>query len=217
MSNYTWAHLIDDNPGTGGGKPGTGPFPQVVDNRHIERGNSDIDLRQRWTLLVNYELPFGKNLNGAAGFIAKGWQVNAIAAVQTGLTLTVQNSTNRANTGGGDRPNVIGDPRSGDGIQTVGRWFNTAAFQAQPLNSIGNVGRNTLYGPPLKSLDFSLFKDFKPTERTTLQFRAETFNLTNHPNFGNPGNQLGTAAFGVISDTANALPRNIQFALKLIF
>src|SRR5262249_43044315 len=164
------------NPGTGGGKPGTGPFPQVVDNRHIERGNSDIDVRQRWTLLVNYELPFGKDWKGAAGIVGKGWQVNAIAVLQSGLTFTAQNSTNRADTGSGDRPNQVGDPYSGDGVGTPNRWVNPAAFAPQPMFTIGTIGRNTLYGPAQKNLDFSVFKDFKPSERTTLQFRAEMFN-----------------------------------------
>jgi Carboxypeptidase regulatory-like domain/TonB dependent receptor len=215
LSNYTYAHLIDDNPIRGGGKPGSGPFPQLVTNLRLERGNSDIDLRHRFVFIADYALPFAKSLSGVGGLLAKGWQVNAIATIQSGVTFTVQNGSPRANTGGGDRPNLVGDPNSGP--HTVTQWFNTAAFAPQPANQIGNVGRNTMFGPPLRNLDFSLLKDFAPVERIKLQFRAEIFNILNHPNFGVPGNSLGNATFGVISDTANALPRNIQFALKLIF
>ncbi len=217
LSNYTWSHLIDDYPVIGGGKLGQGPFPQLVNNRRLERGNSDIDIRQRWTLMVNYELPFGKHLSGAAGVFAKGWQVNAIAVLQSGPPFTVQNGAPRANTGGGDRPNQIAVAALSSSERSVARWFNTSAFVAQPLFQIGNEGRNTLYAPGLRTLDFSVFKEFELMERARLQFRAESFNVTNHPNLGIPGNALGTATLGVISDTGNALPRNIQFALKLLF
>ena len=69
----------------------------------------------------------------------------------------------------------------------------------------------------MKDLDFSTFKDFKLRERTSLQFRTEIFNILNHPNFGIPASSLGASTFGVISSTANYLPRNIQLALKLLF
>jgi len=217
VSNYTWSHLIDDYPVVGGGKVGQGPWPQLVNNLHLERGNSDIDIRHRWTLMANYQLPFGRSLTGWRGVVAKGWQVNGIAVLQSGPTMTVQNGSPRANTGSGDRPNQIAGGNLPADQRSTARWFNTAAFVPQPLFQIGNAGRNTLFAPGRGELDFSLFKEFKPTERTTLQFRAEAFNITNTPNFGVPGNQLGTAAFGVISDTANTLPRNLQFALKLLF
>ena len=72
-------------------------------------------------------------------------------------------------------------------------------------------------GPGAINVDFSAFKEFQPREHMTLQFRAEMFNLFNHPNLGMPNNVLGTSAFGVIGSTGNYLARNIQFALKLLF
>jgi hypothetical protein len=109
----------------------------------------------------------------------------------------------------------VGDPYAVS--QSTTEWFNIAAFAAQPLYTLGNVGRNTMYGPPMKDLDFSAFKDFQLREHIALQFRAEVFNILNHPNFGMPGNSLGASNFGVISSTGNYLPRNIQLALKLLF
>jgi hypothetical protein len=215
--NYTWSHLIDDFSNGSGKVGGFGATPQLVTNRRLERGNSDIDIRQRFVVLINYELPFGKGLKGAAGILAKGWQVNAIGVLQSGPTFTVLNGAARANTGGSDRPNQLRDASLPSDQRSLGRWFDTSAFVAQPLNTIGNAGRNTLFGPGRKSLDFSVFKDFALRERMKLQFRAESFNITNTPNFEVPGNQLGTAAFGVVSGTANTLPRNLQFALKLLF
>jgi hypothetical protein len=217
ITNYTWGHLIDDAPCRGGCKSGStaGPFPLLSANRRLDRGNSDIDLRQRWATMVSYALPFGASSKGVQGILVKGWQFNAVATVQTGQTFSIQNASARDNTGSGDRPNVVGNPYSTP--QTPNNWFNTAAFVSQSLYTVGNVGRNTMFGPPLKNLDFSTFKNFQLKERASLQFRAELFNIFNHPNLGQPGNSLGTSTFGVISSTGNYLPRNIQLALKLIF
>jgi hypothetical protein len=218
MSNYTWAHAIDDTQTTAGGKPGNGPYPQLVNNRALERANSDIDIRHRWVLLANYELPFGRNLTGPLALAARGWQVNAIVVAQTGLTFTVANAAARANNGGpGDRPNRIRDGTLPKNERSVNRWFDTGAFEVQPLFQVGNSGRNILYGPPQRQLDFSVFKDFRLIENYTLQFRTEIFNLTNTPNFGVPQQSLGAADFGTINNTGNAGPRQIQFALKLLF
>jgi Carboxypeptidase regulatory-like domain/TonB dependent receptor-like, beta-barrel len=217
ISNYTYGHLIDDSPCRGGCKMGSeaGPFPVMSSNRRLDRGNSDIDLRHRWSMMVSYAPSLGSNLHGVAGVLARGWQFNAIAVMQSGQTFTIQNSSARANTGSGDRPNLVGDPYAIS--QSPAEWFNVSAFAAQPLYTLGNVGRNTMYGPPMKNLDFSTFKDFRLWERATLQFRAEVFNVLNHPNFGMPGSSVGASNFGVISSTANYLPRNIQLALKLLF
>jgi hypothetical protein len=216
-SNYTWSHLIDDFSNGSGKVGGFGATPQLVTNRSLERGNSDIDIRHRFVLMANYEFPFGRNLRGAPALLAKAWQMNAIGILQSGPTFTVLNGAARSNTGGSDRPNQIRDANLPSDQRSLQRWFDTSAFVAQPLNTIGNAGRNTLFGPGRASLDLSLFKDFQIREAMKLQFRAESFNITNTPNFEVPGNQLGTAAFGVVSSTANTLPRNLQFALKLLF
>jgi hypothetical protein len=192
-----------------------GPFPVMSSNRRLDRGNSDIDLRHRWSLMASYAPSLGAGLHGVGAALARGWQFNAIAVMQSGGTFTVQNSSARANTGSGDRPDVVGDPYAIS--QSPSQWFNTAAFAAQPLYTLGTVGRNTMHGPPMKVLDFSTFKDFQLREHTSLQFRAEIFNILNHPNFGMPASSLGASNFGVISSTGNYQPRNIQLALKLLF
>jgi hypothetical protein len=217
ITNYTWGHVIDDHPCRGGCKSGStaGPFPVSSSNRRLDRGNSDIDLRQRWAMMVSYEPPVASDYKGLAGALLRGWQLNAIAAIQTGQTFSIQNSSARANTGSGDRPIVVGDPYGTP--QTPNQWFNLAAFVAQPLYTLGNVGRNTMFGPSMKNLDFSTFKNFRLKEQTSLQFRAEFFDVLNHPNLGQPANALGASNFGVISSTGNYLPRNVQIALKLLF
>jgi hypothetical protein len=153
--------------------------------------------------------------NRFADVLLKGWQFNGILAMQSGQPFTVENGSARDNTGSGDRPNLVGNPH--DTARNINEWFDINAFAPQPLYTVGNVGRNTMFGPPMKQLDFSTFRDFNLKEKATLQFRVESFNIFNHPNFGLPGVDLGTSTFGVISDTGNFLARNIQFALKIVF
>ncbi|MEO8049057.1 MAG: TonB-dependent receptor [Acidobacteriota bacterium] len=221
-TNYTWSHNIDDNPATGGGTLFATYFPQLVTNFKNERGDSDIDIRQRFNIIASYRLPFGSRLTGLSGVLAKGWQFNAVATAQTGNVETIQTSSNLANTGQtADRPNATGIPYGGgiygNGTSSINNFFNKAAFATNAAFTIGNLGRNTVRGPRTANVDFSAFKEFQPRERVTLQFRAEMFNILNHPNLGMPNNVLGTGAFGVIGTTGNYLARNIQFALKLLF
>ena len=217
-TNYTWSHNIDDNPGLGGGLRFATIFPTLVNNFKIEKGDSDIDIRQRFNVISSYRLPFGDRLTGISGVLAKGWQLNGVASAQTGNATTIQTSSNVSGTGqAGDRPLVTGVPDGGEGFGTPTNWFNRAAYAVNAAQTIGNLGRNTARGPGTYSIDFSVFKEFKARERYTLQFRAEMFNILNHPNLGMPNNVFGTGAFGVIGDTGNYLSRNIQFALKLLF
>lgn len=167
--------------------------------------------------MLNYVLPFGQNLTGWQGGAAKGWHFNAIEVYQTGSYFSVLNTSPLSNTGvSSDRPNVIANPNISN--PTITQWFNTAAFAPQTIGTIGSEGRNILIGPPFRHLDCSIFKDFKIQERFTLQARFEAYNLTNTPNFANPGATLGTSTFGVISSTRGAsTARNLQFALRFSF
>ena len=166
--------------------------------------------------MLNYALPFGHSLHGAERHLLYGWQVNAIGVWQTGNPFTVTNLTALSNTGAGDRPNRIATGTLAN--PTIQKWFDTSAFIAQPSNTVGNAGRNILFGPQQRHLDVSLFKDFRVAENWRLQFRAECFNLTNTANFGQPNSQLGSTNFGTITSTqGNSTPRQIQFALKVLF
>jgi hypothetical protein len=203
---------------------GSNPFPALLDSIVYERGPSPTasasgtsgqDIRHRMVLSFNYEMPFARGATGVTAILAKGWQVNVISVMQSGTPFTVTNSSARANTGGGDRPNQIGDSELPEDERNVTRWFNTAAFEAQPLNTLGNVGLNSLYGPGLATWDVSGFKTFE-AGAARVQFRIETFNLFNRANFDNPGGAFGSATFGVISATRTRA-RNIQLGLKVLF
>lgn len=219
-ANYTLAHALSDvitYALAGGGTEGTGAVPSQIST--LDYGNSDVDMRHRITAQIGYNLPLGNGLNGVKGILEKGWQLNALNVWSTGQPFTIVNATGQSNTGvgtDGDRPDKIGSPKiSNPGIS---EFFNTAAFQAQPFGTIGNVPKNSLYGPHFRHLDVSAFKTFDLGEDLKLQFRAEFFNLTNTPNFANPDGALGDATFGSISSTqGNSNPRQIQFALKLTY
>ena len=216
---YTWSHHRVTAPNSQypftSIPAGRNPFPAMLDNIIYETADAAQDIRHRLTFGVNYEIGVARNATGITGFLAKGWQINAIGVMQSGTPFNITNGTARSNTGGGDRPNQIKDPNLPSGERTLTRWFDTSAFEAQPLFTLGNTALNAIHGPGFASLDLSVFKDFVPRDGTRIQFRIETFNLTNRANFGNPGAALGTSSFGVISSAGQA--RNVQFALKYIF
>ena len=99
---------------------------------------------------------------------------------------------------------------------TISNWFDKTAFTLPANFTYGNSGADILREEKLKNLDFSIFKQFRVSERSQLQFRAEAFNLTNTPSFNAPGSNIDTASGGVVLSTASA-PRNVQFALKFNF
>ena len=214
-ANYTWSHSTGDFQSYSTG----GSYYSAIPSQYgkLEWGNSDLDVRQRFSMLLNYAVPFAQNKTGWQGRALSGWHVNAIAVYQTGSPFSVLNNSPLSNTGvSSDRPNVIANPNLSH--PTISQWFNTAAFAPQAIGTIGSEGRNILTGPPYRHFDLSLFKDFKIQERYTLQARFEAYNITNTPNFSNPGATLGTSTFGVISSTRGAsTPRDLQFALRFSF
>ena len=114
-------------------------------------------------------------------------------------------------------PILVGDPELPKSERTPQRWFNTAAFQAQPAFTVGNSPRDLMHGPSQRRLDLALFKDLKLHASSTLQLRYEVYNVTNTPSFQNPVNTLGSSNFGSLTTTGLAIPRQMQFAAKLLF
>jgi hypothetical protein len=201
LATYTWAHSLDNE-------------STLRTDRTAEYGNSFLDLRQRFTFMGDYSLPFGKGSTNRWAVLVRDWGLNAVAVLTNGLPFDITNASARSNTGGSDRPNSICDPTSGFG-QNVYEWFNTSCFASQTLYTYGNLGRNVLHGPGRTNLDLAVHREFIPKEGMSLQFRAEAFNLTNTPAFSAPGASFGSSTFGVISSAG--LGRNIQLALKLLF
>jgi outer membrane receptor protein involved in Fe transport len=226
-SGFTWAHGIDEVTGlgtsTGGYGMFVGPFEQAVANtKRYDRATSDFNIKYRWSLGANYELPWGKGLQGFAGQALGGWQINGTVTWQTGLPFTVTDQQNVSGVigGGGERPNRLRDELrvSNPTVGVGGQWLDPTAFALPAAGTLGNSSRNQGYGPNQSVINASLFKTFKLSEGWNLQFRTEMFNVPNHPVFGNPNTSFGNANYGKITSTAGVYtPRQIQFALKLLF
>jgi Carboxypeptidase regulatory-like domain len=240
-ANYTWSKALADTStfSQQGDQGWSNALPTNI--RATEYGNADTDLQNRFAFSINYELQYGKSFTGIKKAVLTGWQTNMIAGWQSGKVFSIISSgsgadnpiesdgkahgfNNRAvpqNANGADRPNTIKDPRLSH--HTLNQFFDTTAFAPQPLGTIGNTQRNSMFGPHFRDVDLSLFKNFPVTERATIQFRVETFNISNTPNFyianNNSSNQqFGNAAFGTISATdPNYNPRQYQFVLKALF
>ena len=220
LASYTWSKSIDDasNFFSSAGDPN---FPQNSLNVAAERGRSNFDVAHRLNVSYSYALPI-RRYEGVAGTLLNGWETHGIVTLQTGRPFTaallpeIDNSgTGRSILGFGfnDRPNLVGNPELSN--PTTLQWFNTAAFAFSAPGTFGNAGRNILDGPGFQNVNASLLKNTRITERVNLQFRAEAFNLFNHPNFNLPDNFLGSPTFGRITSARD--PRHIQFGLKLLF
>jgi hypothetical protein len=218
-ANYTLAHGLDDSETiSNDGGNGFGSVPSQVAT--LDYGNSTLDVRNRFAVTTNYSLPFGANLHGVEGLLAKGWQLNGIYVYSTGMPFSVTNSTNVSGTepgsSGSDRPNQVASTHIAN--PGVAEWFNVNAFAAQTPGIVGSEARNQIYGPRWEHLDLSVFKTFPITERINFEFRTEAFNVQNTANFAAPNAALGASGFGSITTTVNAYnPRVFQFAGKIQF
>ena len=185
-------------------------------NYRWEKGPSDYNQAHRFVASYTYELPFGRQMHGAAKVLADGWQLMGIHSYTTGTPYTIHARTDFSNSGGDARPNaVLGVPITPPGGQSRQQWFNPAAFSNPSDGQFGNVGRNTLTGPSNVTIDFSIFKNFSLSERARIQFRSEFFNLINHPNFGGLNTTYDSTNPGELTTAGTS--RQVQFALKLLF
>ncbi len=152
--------------------------------------------------------------NAVVDGLLGGWQVQGIYIWRSGRPFTPTISSDRANTGvGGQRPNRLGSGRLDE--PTVETWFDKTAFALPAQFTYGDSGGNILREDSYKTLDFSLFKQFRIGEQR-LQFRAEAFNLTNTPSFNAPNTAIDNAAGGRVTSTSST-PRQMQFALNYEF
>jgi hypothetical protein len=230
--SYTFSRSIDESSGINSQDfDNTTQYSINFFDRKADRGLSSFSVKHVLVANWSYELPFGNSRTGPAGVLVKGWQINSIVTAQSGTPFEVRlgnNQSGNLNTidfSIHERPDVraglSNNPVTGD----PKHWFDPNAFVLQPVNTIGDLGRNTLIGPNLVNCDFSLFKHFSLGETKALHFRAEMFNVFNHPNFGVPNQANRTAllptgavnpgAGGILSTVTTS--RQIQFGLKLTF
>src|SRR5580704_11024778 len=252
LLGYTWSRTFDSGMPDGlGSNPGALYWP-LPGAQGLDWSLSQLNLNDVFTASVLYELPFGKgkyfgnNWSGATNVLLGNWQINVIERAESGFPLFVVDSADESgvffmyNGLVIQRPNEVGNPNQAGPvaanpgciapakIHTHQNWFNPCAFMKAPAGELGDAARAPVSGPRYVDTDFSVIKHFPlPWENMGLDFRAEFFNLFNHPHFFLPGlagtgeQDINTpSSFGVISQTVNQTTndaRSIQFALKLRF
>jgi hypothetical protein len=237
LLGYTWSHTFDSGfPDGLGSSSGATYFP-LPGTARADWGLSQINLNQQFTASVIYDLPFGKGKSIGAGWsrpvdaVLGGWQTTLIEKVTTGFPVFIVNSVNESgvnfedNFATDNRPIQTCDPTAIQ--QTIQRWFNPGCFTQAPVGELGTASRTPLSGPKFVNTDFSLIKRFRITERVGADFRAEFFNLFNHPQFGLPNADLSAGTVGGVKQPLNPTlgtitytvnnPRLTQFALKFTF
>ena len=225
-ASYTWSHTIDDSPGTLDRLPYNQQDHFDYFNWKKERGNSNLDIRHRFILSSLVELPFGRgkmignNFNGIEEAVLGGWKINPILTLQSGLPFDITDTSSSPVT----RPDLAGPLNQ---LNKTTEWFDTAAFVHPPTvtfgpnNTVylrpGTSPRNPFTGPARKTLDLSLSKNFKVTERFNTEFRAEFYNVTNTPQFDQPNADFNGGSFGQVTNTLLNTERQIEFALRITF
>jgi hypothetical protein len=246
LASYTWAHSID-NASAGSAFGNAANASSGALDPSANRGPSDFDIRNTFSAGLTYDTP-GKKLKGLEGALLRNWSVENVIQARSAAPVTVFTSqffqlSNTFQTA--VRPDVVpGQPLYLFGSTFPGgKGFNAAAFTAPPVdpnsgNPVrqGTLPRNALRAFGAAQWDLAIHRDFPTREFCKLQFRAEFFNVLNHPNFGPPvadlfnpqfgqsvqllssslnGGNLGGGAFNPLYQIGG--PRSIQFALKLLF
>lgn len=238
-ANYTWSKNLDHNSALTIAQGANQP-QMVMDRFDLRRdwGPSALNVTHQASFSAHYDLPFGKgqrwasNLSSAANKIVGGWELNEITTLLSGFPFTPQIGLNRSGDGdtrNPDRPNLNPDFTGPVVTGNPNQWFDPHAFTVPAYGTFGNLGRGVFTGPGLTEVDLSVLKNIAVSERISLQFRAEFFNLMNHPNYASPNQTVftntgsATQPSYVINPTAGLInnlatsPRQIQFGLKLSF
>lgn len=223
LATYTWSRQTDLAYGNVGNSFSSAPAgPQNAYNLNAEYGLSTSDTPNRLSMAVTYELPFGKGRkfltsNRFADLFLGGWSANVVSVMQSGYPLAITQPNNNSVFGAStQRPNATGISPTVDlpFAKRLDGWINPAAFSQAPQFTFGNLSRTiSLRGPGLINWDVSLFKTFSMFEGIKAQFRAESLNVTNTPQFYGPNTTFTNASFGVITSQAN-YPRLVQLGVR---
>ena len=230
-ANYMWSHSINDG-SIGGGESDT---PQDSFCRSCDKASSDDDVRQIFNLSMVYQLPFGAgkpyfSSSGIARTLFGNWELSTIGTAQTGLPVNI--TVDRSNASvpglyaitGEERPNYIyGDSLTPVGGSIPNHWINASAFAIPAGQTFGNLGRNAFRAPEISQLDMGLSKYAAITERLSIRFRADFFNVFNRAQFGAPNADLSQNNFGAITTTISnyatgrGTPRELQLSARIVF
>jgi hypothetical protein len=233
LFGYTFSHTYDNGLSDGLGSLLSANYFPLPNWQNLDWAYSQIHLANSFTGSIIYDLPFGRgkqfghDWNGAVNSLLGNWQLTLIEKISSGFAVPLVDSTNQSgqfpsfdNGGNGNnfnRPNRVAgcDPYAAN--HGVNQWINPACFVAPTPGQLGNASRVPVTGPGFVNTDFSVIKQFAlPREGMGLNFRAEFFNLFNHPQFGSPISDISSPGFGSVNSTVNN-PRVVQFGLKLTF
>jgi hypothetical protein len=230
LNSFTWSKALGNSEQA---LEANATVQNIRDLRN-ERGPTSYDSTIINVTTFIYQLPFGKGRRYGSGWggvldaVAGGWQFSGINSYYSGRPVNIVYTPTSAmdvtgrlaewRGGAQQRPNLVGNPARPSGADKVAQFWNRAAFAVPPVDApFGTLGRNALRGPDFWQWDVGINKNFRipAREGTTLQFRAEFFNILNRTNFEQPANNISTADFGTLRGAY--APRQLQFALKLMF
>jgi hypothetical protein len=218
LANYTFSKNLANAP----------DFRSPMDESAIPQNNNDLaaekgpgcDVRHRLALSSVYAIP-AVRWQDWTRLVTQNWQFSTVYQIESGMPFTISVFGDTANSGTvlGENPiraNYTGKPIFGAGTHTSAEWFNPAAFATPSAYSFGDVGRNSVYGPPLRTFDIALVRSFHLTERASFQFRGEAFNVLNMVNLGTPNRYVNEPQFGTIT-MAMTPPRELQMSARISF
>ena len=218
LANYTFAKALENAPDFRS-PMFESSIPQNNDDLAAEKGPG-CDIRHRLALSAVYTSR-AHGANRLVRSISRDWRTSLVYQVQTGfpLTISVFGDTANAGTVVGENPiraNTTGQKVFASGSHTAAHWFNPAAFAAPPAYTFGNVGRNTVFGPGMQTMDLGVVREFAVAEKARFEARAEFFNALNHTNLGTPNRFVNTSSFGSITEVSTP-GREIQLSARLSF
>jgi len=224
--SYTYSKSLDNGSAGQGAEAGPNApnYPSNPYNAAADYGRSSFDRTQAARISVIYELP-------GRGMLLSGWRITGLYTRTTGTAVTPFTGFDRSGLGGGAdaRPNLVPGASPNPILGGPNQYFNPAAFSLQPLGTLGNLGRSTLSGPGYSNLDMAVFKN-TPVKRVSevfnIQLRAEFFNLPNHPNWGQPNQNVfnnGVGPNGTLNPNVGRITsivgtsRQIQLGIRIGF
>ncbi len=211
---YTWSKALgmaDDEGWTGI----AWDHPEVFQRNRARTG---FDRTQMFQMGYVYDLPFLNHNNSAAGKILGNWQVSGIVALITGPPRTITSSGASLNAASAlQTADQVGPVKRLGGVGPGQHFYDPSAFAPVTEQRFGTSGRNIVNAPGVVNWDLSLFKKFPITETSEAQFRAEFFNFTNTPKFGNFNGNVNSPAFMAVTSTTAFTERVIRFGLRFSF
>lgn len=214
-SSYVWGKAIELT----GDDPTSNSNIQTANPQNWDGEKAESDPRHVFKAFYIYDLPLWRDTQRWTGRILGGWQASGSFTARSGSPFDVTLGEDwNYDSAGGDRPNLLAPVHytQGNTDQRMARYFDPSSFAAPAIhNTFGSLGRNALWGPGNWNTDFAMLKRFTIAEGKQVHFRAEAYNLFNHPNIYNPNGNMRSGDYGKILNKSGN--RTMQMALRFVF